>query len=509
MTLDNWSPLTEIALEQPLVLDIISYTWTNAATLSSEIPSVQSRIDSVMPSLLLVFRDTDAVTFLKFSANFIKNLPSEVVPPILCMSDPANIFQTFSQNPKWLHPLTLMIRKLVTIKPTPASRSAYTQLSAAILQAFPEISPDLLFRDEGTAQGEKKPFSYLFINLLLIDLRSSFPTLLEKLNSSDYPDISARLAAAFDVLSSYIGFLVRSLDIETNSPLIQMSPDLILKLRKDISETISLTIEYLRDRWDASIAGAAGLHPGARTTSSASGAKRLTLTWESKTDSVKEDPLVLAGIRALAIWISEDENESLRNECAGIMDMFMDLYQASAAQVLDFRYPILLALEGIVTNEDGMESFLNHDGWQIISKDLESILAEVESGHQFDNPSTSHGVSRGLEIVRVLISVTDQWNKGALAESSMKVVTLTGSMKVSSSPSSPKLLELQIAMLQLSVALLSKAHDGMRKRYKASTDAILVILKGLQSKVRLLDDKTESIELLSLLEDVSLDLENL
>ncbi|RFU29995.1 hypothetical protein B7463_g6371, partial [Scytalidium lignicola] len=493
MKLDNWSPLIEIALEHPLVLDIISYTWMNASTVNSESSNVRRSIDLVMPNLLLVFRGTDAVTFLNFSANFIRSTQLDI----------------FSQTPKWLQPLTDMIHKLVTTRPTADSRSAYTQLAAVILQQFPETSPDLLFRDDSTGQKDKKPFSYLFINLLLVDLRTSFPTLLEKLNSPEYPDISQRLIAAFDIISSFIGFLVRSLYDESGSVPIQMPPDLLLTLRKTIAETMSLTIEYFRDRWDASIAGAAGLHPNSRAKPSEAGGDRLTLTWDSKTYNVKEDPLILAGIRSLSIWIREDENENLRKESAGLMDMFIGLYETSSSEVLDFRYPILLALEGIIMTEDGVESFLNQEGWHIIFQDLETILMTAPSGRQSTNAPSLATISRGLEIVRILIAITDQWNSGMLTEGPMKAITLTASMKISSGPSSPQLLELQIAMLQLSAALLSKAHDGMRKRYKTCTNTIKDTLKELESSVNLLDDKVEATELMKLLEDVSLDLENI
>ncbi|RAL58488.1 hypothetical protein DID88_005192 [Monilinia fructigena] len=266
--------------------------------------------------------------------SFIPKLTSEALP----------------RSPKWLRSTIILLRALVNRRPTLAGRVAYTQAAAALLQAYPATCPSLLFNDESLNTSDKsernsKPFSYLFVNLLLIDLRSSFPSLLAKLNSSDYSNISQRLAAAFDVISSFIGHLVRSLDDEDFNAF-TISPDLMLKLRKDIAETMSLSIEYLRDRWDASIAGASGLHPSARAgTTATSEGTRLTLTWDSMKDSVTADLLVLASIRALAIWIREDENENLRKETAGMMDMFIELYKISLKEDPDFRYPILLALE--------------------------------------------------------------------------------------------------------------------------------------------------------------------
>src|SRR5277367_6214790 len=197
-------------------------------------------------------------------------------------------------------------------------------MAASLMRAYPLQCPPLLFSDGKAPASDAKPFSYLFINLILIDLRSSFPSLLSKLNTPEYAAISGRLSSALDVVLFFIGFLIRSLVDETNSnPVnIGMSPDLILKVRRSIAETMSLTVEYLRDRWDASIAGAAGLHPSARHgTAATSGGTRLALTWDSINESVTNDTLIHAIIRTLATYLHEDENENLRKESAGLMDM--------------------------------------------------------------------------------------------------------------------------------------------------------------------------------------------
>jgi hypothetical protein len=401
-----------------------------------------------------------------------------------------------------------MLRKLITSRPTSAGRTAYTQLAASLLQAYPERAPDLLFMDD-SHKGDSKPFSYLFVNLLLIDLRSSFPSLLSKLNSVEYPETSQRLSAAFDIISSFIGFLVRRLDDETSLSKFSMPPDLLLKLRKDVSETLSLTIEYLRDRWDGSVAGASGLHPEARTgTAASSEGARLTLTWESMTDNVTEDPLILAGVRALAIWIREDENENLRNESAGLMDMLIELYKSSNTGAVDFRYPILLALEGILVTDDGLAGFLGQEGWEVLFADLSTIL-----NHTIKDPEPSISVStsaaRGLEVVRVLLAVVDHDLTSVPREDWMSAITTTALLNPPSNSSLPIVLELQIAILQLSTALLSKASGSVQKRYATSNTALSKLGIQLESKVMTMENKEEAAEFISLLEDVKLDLNNL
>ena len=404
-------------------------------------------------------------------------------------------------------PLILLLRKLVASKPTAAGRAAYTQLAAALLQTYPDTCPALLFRNDVVGSSDSKPFSYLLVNLLLIDVRSSFPSLLAKLNSEEYTAISQRLAAAFDVISSFIGFLVRSLDDESESAF-SITPDLLLKLRKDIAETMSLNIEYLRDRWDASTAGASGLHPSARSgTAATSEGTRLTLTWDSMKDNVNSDPLILAGIRTLAIWIREDENENLRNETAGLMDMFIELYRSSSQGTLDFRYPILLALEGIMITEEGIDVFLGQDGWQVVVEDLKSILKSTTE--QSDSRHASAEAERGLQLVRVLLAIIDHAATSFPREDWMSIVTTTTSIKIPASTSPSVVTEFHIAMLQLSSALLSKSSGGMTKRYVTSLPALLGLTKQLKAVVKNMDDQIESSELIGLLDDVTLDLENL
>jgi len=75
---DDLSPLIEIATQYSRVLDIFGYTWMNASTISNEVASVRENIDKVIPALLLVFRQTDAVTLLEFLGNFVPNIVLEV-----------------------------------------------------------------------------------------------------------------------------------------------------------------------------------------------------------------------------------------------------------------------------------------------------------------------------------------------------------------------------------------------------------------------------------------------
>lgn len=370
----------------------------------------------------------------------------------------------------------------MTSKSTPASRAAYTNLTASLLQSYPAGASRSLFSDQGKSD---KPFSYLLVNLLLIDLRSSFPNLLGQLNSPEYENSSKRLASAFDVISAFIGYLVRFLeDEDLESPLssFMMAPDLLLKLRKSISETMSLAIEYLRDRWDASVAGAMGLHPDARAgTAKTSTGSHYTLAWDSKTDIANQDPLILAAVRALAIWLREDDNDMLRKEAAGLSDMFMDLYRTGNSGPLDFRRPVLVALEGITTVDEGMGSLLDNEGWQILTKDMLAILQATSS--VVDETEAA----RGIEIVRVLLPVVEREESGS-RESWMAVVTAVAAWDVPEAEQPPTVLEFQVAVLQLVTALLSNTYYSMQRRYMHSIAAVLGIVEQVRREFKVVRD---------------------
>lgn len=367
------------------------------------------------------------------------------------------------------------IQNLVTSRPTPEARSAYTNAAASLLQTYPDQAPALLFTDKKS--HDDKPFSYLLINLLLIDIRSSAPMILEQLNKPEYPKTSRRLASAFDVLSIFVGYLIRSLEDESAETFV-MPPDSLLKLRKNISETMSVTIEYLRDRWDASVAGAMGLHPDARIglAETATGSHH-TLAWDSMKDHAEQDMFILSAIRALALWLREDDNDQLRMETTGLMDMFMDLYQSSSLEKLDFRPPILVALEGTTTLEKGRAALLSHNGWHVLTKDLTDTLTSSAIVEQ--------DASRCIEVVRILLPLVEQETNG-IPEDWMNLITSVAAWGVpeEEDEKGQTVLEFQVAVLQLSVGVLVAANSGMRKRYEYSIGAIRGIANQVKNGVK-------------------------
>lgn len=409
------------------------------------------------------------------------------------------------------------IRNLSANRPTAAGRSAYINCAGTLLMLYPREASQLLFSDE---PGSEKSFSYLFINLILVDIRATLPSLLAKLNAPEYPQISRRLASGFDILAAFIGHLIawmEELDNNNNNnnnnpeaaggppaeeeTAFNMPPDLVLKLSKSIGETISVIMEYLRDRWDASVAGALGLHPEARAGAAhtAAGSHR-TLAWDYKDGSAAADPFTLSALRAIALWLRDDDGDALREEAAALMDMFIELYQrsfssSSSVWLLlppsgssndettgqDYRLPILAALEGILRTEDGVEAFNAHDGWRTLSKDLLFILSETSN----PKPDIEPDFWRGTRVAFVLSLVME--SEPSTPENWMGLVTAVAAYDVPAVADgdglkSKALLDFQTDVLQLAAGLLANANPGMRRRYVHSADAIRGIARQLREK---------------------------
>ncbi|KAF4441234.1 hypothetical protein F53441_12083 [Fusarium austroafricanum] len=471
---EDFSSLTEIAPSHAQVLDILCFAWLNSMTTAEDSSGLASQVDDTIQSLVSSFTGTDAVTLLEFLGYFLRRADSIVCYPYLLRRSPANHgLEILPRQPMWLKTVVGYIQNLVTSRPTPEARAAYSNATASILQSFPISAPKLVFTDD---KKDDKSFSYLLINLLLIDVRSSAPTLLEQLNKPEYPQVSIRLTSAFDVIAIFIGYLVQCLEDESLETLF-MTPENLLKLRKSISETMSLTAEYLRDRWDASNAGAMGLHPDARvSTIDTSTGKHHTLAWDSMKDNTDDDMLVLSAIRALALWLREEENDILRKEATGLMDMFMDLYKSSSQDKLDFRSPVLVALEGMTTLPKGRELLLANEGWVILTNDLNSILQHTS------RICREQEASRATDIVRILLPIVEQEANG-ISEVWMDLITLVASWDIPDSGLASQVQEAVVAALQLCCALLAATNRGVRQRYKHSIAAIRGVAAQLGKQV--------------------------
>lgn len=343
-----------------------------------------------------------------------------------------------------------------------ALRSAPPKTTTQVLQILGTLAPtkegsQVLFgATDKDKKSDKKPESYIFVTVLLIDIRSTIPSLQEKLHSAEYREISERIANAYEIISAFIGFLVHfeamDSDNEDDGPgssfSAPMPVDLLMKLRANISEVMSLTIEHLRDRYDSSTAGAAGLHPSARAPNGRS-SNPLPIAWDTSS-GILEDPLTLSQLRPLSLWLSGDDNQALRREASGIMDVLLSLYQCASNR--DFPSAVLLCLEGIIEIPEGVEAFLREEGWAILAADLEHIL-RIPQEH-----------AHGIEIVRILLGVLEADVTGPAKDEWMSIIDLARQSVAQAPERTDPALDLGVAIFQLSVELMIRAPRNIRNR---------------------------------------------
>lgn len=393
-------------------------------------------------------------------------------------------------SPAWLPSIADLITKCYLGRYNAAlaeNKHGLCVLTATILRLYPRQFPSLVFSRPTSSPGSR-PKSFLFVKLMLVDIKSSIPSLQEILNSPSYPRTSTRIACIYDIISAFIGHLVHILDQDESGSsdaksLLTFSPSSLLQLRAEISESISLTMEHLRDRFDASVAGALGLHPSARSRTDASPSAPLSITWDSSFSPMPQDLLTLAQIRTLALWLHEDDNDNLRKEAAGIMDVILSLY-ISEDTALDFRSPVLMGLESIILVPEGINTFLAADGWGILAKDLKNIV--------LSNPLDDS--QRGVDIIRVLLDIVQSDVTGPAKEDWMDIVELAAHPFKSDPAHEAKALDLRIAVAQLAVELLVRAPRGVRRKNLASAKRLLRSMKGIRNDASIAGEAREGLE---------------
>lgn len=489
----NWTTLVDISLGTRPALILIKHICLLAADLRCD--DYDARVHQTIMKLVSrarisneisdVFEFCDAVlSYNAFLAGRGGAGLDEITSPRNCR-----------QPPHWLPILTSLIHKTVLYADEESSNtaeacSAVGSLIATLLDNYRASFPSLLFCS--TANEAR----LTFINHVIVEIRSAMPSLQELLHMPQYTIRSSQLVACYDVLSNFIGFLISTLDsdVEDGSltptiPALQ-DPSTLLRLRRDISETMSLTIEHLRERFDASNAGAKGLHPDSRARDpSSSITTPLSLTLEEST-SMSKDPLTVAEINTLSLWLRDDDNDALRNEAAGLMDLFTHLYNQKdreSAETDDtkhdvsnddkqhqhsfshmYKNAIPVTLSGILQTPIGVESFLAEGGWEAMAATLDLASKEGTLKDEYE----------GAEVARLLTTVVEGDFTGPSKEQWMPLiqVSIAAAQNAISRPTDQRddgtLVDLSIATGQLAVALYEKAPAALKRRYKHSIDRL-------------------------------------
>ncbi|KAI0553018.1 Neurochondrin-domain-containing protein [Xylaria curta] len=359
LDVDNWTPLIEIAPQHDTVFSIFHWAWIKGTTVVPA-ETIRTKVNDALQLFISSFKGHNPTTLLDFITSVFNNLNPDLRP----------------LNPQWLQSVARLIQDMASSKQTADGRRAYTHCAAALLAAYPEDAPRPLFSDDLNAP---KPIAYLFVKMVQVDILSTLHILIPKLDTTEYPSLSRRIAAALDIMTSFVGFLITAADDATIQQ--SLTPDRILKLHEDLVRMVGDIMEYLRDRWDAFLAGARGI--------------------ESEGTSgrnVFEDPITPAAIRLIATWLRDDDGETLRTQAAGLVDLFAELYKMNltSTDTPELRLPILAALEGILHTSDGREAFNDGDLLsRCVYPDLRTILASQ------DGQLTPGDYIRGSAIVQV------------------------------------------------------------------------------------------------------------
>ncbi len=360
------------------------------------------------------------------------------------------------------------------------ARASAILLSATLLHLYRDRYAALLFNSSAPVSSSQsgKPLVYLYIKLILIDIRATIPTLLDVRSELTFESTCGRLTASYDILVAFIGYLLRSLDEDdaetqdTRSSL--LPPDLILQLRTDIAEAMSVTVEYMRDRFDVQTNTQNAQQAITPSSSSHQPANQpLSLPWHSA-DNTHDINLAAAQIRALSLWLREDDNEKLCTEAATIIDVLLVLYNSLSSNEL--RSPIVLALEGILTTPEATETFFAHSGWTILSADLTSTL--------LSSPTPEAQQIRAIEIIRLLLAAVESTPQTAFRKEWLGIIPVSAQGPVSATSIESVERELWIAAWQLVVEVLDRAPVGTRRERIGEVRRIMEIAKGWVGEVR-------------------------
>ncbi|MCJ1310584.1 hypothetical protein MMC25_004249 [Agyrium rufum] len=225
-------------------------------------------------------------------------------------------------------------------------------LASTLITQYPQHFPSVMFYSlaQSEATSDAKPPTYVFVKMVIVEIRATLLVLPEvPVRTPEFVSKALQASQCYIILCGFISYLVSD---DTPSLL---SPDLLLRLRKDIAELLSETISYFREAFE-----------GATDQKSIEAEKdeSQSVQRQDVTTILRNSPLILAQIQTLGLWLREDDGEALKVEAASMMENLLDMLKQETSH--SNHDAIVVALEGICMVPEGAKAFMERSGWQTL-----------------------------------------------------------------------------------------------------------------------------------------------
>ncbi|KAL8939120.1 MAG: hypothetical protein Q9216_003533 [Gyalolechia sp. 2 TL-2023] len=357
----DWTKFVPFIRDYEDGLKIFEYTCAIVALEAADITTQPLQLHETIYSLVNESpQPADSTPLFQCIANMIRFIPKETSTP-----------------PNWLAPVARLLLRSITASSfkSQENKRAIVHAGASLVRTYPKHFPIILFSSElrDGSGATSKPLCWLFVQDQLKDIQTWIPSLAGKPDSPECDRNSTRLADSYDILTAFMGFLVQMEDIRHDSDsdlqVFPNDPNLLCLVEEGLSSTCSLTIKHLCKSYDTATAG----------TSLIEGSTGVPVSSNTDLFHIRENRLILAQLRMLALWLREDRGEKIHEEAADMMVLLLGLYYPQD----ETRWPILAVLEQLILNESNIDSLLHNNGWETLVNDFSSIIhspsAQVES----------------------------------------------------------------------------------------------------------------------------------
>lgn len=287
----GWAPLIKETSTDPLAIRILFMIFETVDTLHPQVGSTNAK--DVADQLDIVL------------CQILKQIDPTAPPAKDLIDGLYGLFQTVryrysfddaassgsDDRPGWMEPLAKLTGTAVTDRRSISSgmQESVVRLARLLVERIPQFKLVLFDPSMKPASGGRTPLSFIFTTTLLIDIRSTIPSISEIQDKPGYLQTSTRLANSYDLVFLYLDFLLEAEDAEeaNNQATTPRLPyDLLLQLQESITQTMRLTVESLRDRYDAAAPD------------------------DAKLLRMAADTLVVSQIGALGFWLHDEDSAS-------------------------------------------------------------------------------------------------------------------------------------------------------------------------------------------------------